>query len=122
MLKLIILITPKIEAAHHLADEWAALGAPGVTFIESYGLHRLNQSKRKFEILPGMMSMLEILRNREESNVIMLSVVPENLVDPMLTVAQSTLGDLHAPDTGVAFIIDVAHAIGIRHNGKEQTD
>jgi hypothetical protein len=45
----------------------AASKAPGVTFIESYGLRRLQEKSGSMEVLPGVMSMLEILRQSEEN-------------------------------------------------------
>lgn len=115
MLKIIILITPQVETAHHIADEWSSAGAPGVTFIESYGLRRMKEAKSRVEILPGMMSMLEILRNREESSIIVFSVVPSTIVEQLVSIAQIELGDLNEPEAGVIFLLDVERAVGMRH-------
>jgi hypothetical protein len=120
MSKLVILITSRLEDGHRVGEAWRDAGAPGVTFVESYGLRQLQKTSGAQEILPGMMSMLEILRQQEETSLIVLSLVEDSTdVDHLLKVAESILGDLYAPNAGIVFVLDVARAIGVRDHGKE---
>lgn len=115
MPKLVVLITPLLQDAHSVADAWQQAGAPGVTFIESYGLGRLQKVAGDTEILPGTMSMLEILRNREETSLTLISLVRnDDMVDTLIDAAQNILGDLNRPDNGILFVVDVERAIGLR--------
>ena len=115
MAKLVILITGHIEEGHGIGEAWQQAGAPGVTFIESYGLRRLQEKSSTMEVLPGMMSMLEILRQSEETSLIVLSVVEDDsVVEKLVNATRSVLGDLTSPNTGVLFVIDVEWSIGIR--------
>jgi hypothetical protein len=119
MSKLVILITARVEDGHRVGEAWRDAGAPGVTFVESYGLRRLQQASGSQEVLPGMMSMLEILRQQEETSLIVLSLVEDaGVADQLLTITETILGDMTLPDAGVAFVIDVARAIGVRDHGK----
>lgn len=119
MARLVILITSQVDKGHELGDAWYAAGAPGVTFIEGYGIRRLQEAARSTEILPGMMSMLQILRQNEETSLIVLSVVDDDAVaDKLVEATTGILGDLLQPHTGVMFVLDVARAIGVRDHGR----
>jgi nitrogen regulatory protein PII len=119
MSKLVILITSRIEEGHQIGEAWQQAGAPGVTFIESYGLRRMQEASKKTELLPGMMSMFEILRQQDETSLIVLSVVDNDaIVDKLLDEAKAVFGDLLSPHTGLVFVIDVERAIGVRDHGK----
>jgi hypothetical protein len=116
MPKLIVLITPQLEAGYEIAEEWQSHGAPGVTLIDGYGLFRLQEATKKSEVLPGMLSMLEIVRSRQNNNIILLSVV-ENLtvVDELIETADRMLGGLPEPDNGIVFVLDVDKVVGLRN-------
>ncbi len=118
MLKLVILITSRIDDVHAVGEAWQKAGAPGVTIIESYGLRRLQEKSKSLEILPGMMSLQEILRESDITSVVMLSVVHNAQVDALLAAAETKLGDLDRPDTGVVFVLDVERAIGMRNHNQ----
>lgn len=112
MAKLVILITPRMEKGIEVAEAWEAAGASGVTLIESYGLHHVREESKTLE-LPLFVSMVNVLRQVEETNQTILSVVPDELVDLLLDGACNVLGDLRTkPDTGVAFVLDVERIFG----------
>lgn len=115
MYKLVVMITPLLEKAHEIAEAWQEAGAPGVTVVESYGLWQLQSARQDTEVLPGMMSMIEILRNREQTSVTLLSLVlNESTVNRLIDVAQQIAGDLNQADNGILFVINVDQAIGLR--------
>lgn len=119
MAKLVILITSQVGEGHAVGEAWQAAGAPGVTFIESYGLRRMQEASRSMEVLPGMMSLLDILRQNEETSLIVLSVVDDDtIVERLVRATGAVLGDLHLPHTGVMFVLDVERAIGVRDHSK----
>ena len=119
MSKLVILITSQVDKGHRIGEAWQEAGAPGVTFIEGYGLRRMQEASKSRELLPGVMSMLEILREQEETTLIALSVVDDDtIVNRLLDVTSEILGDLLLPHTGVVFVLDVERAIGVRDHSK----
>lgn len=119
MAKMIMLITTQIERGIAVAEAWEAAGAPGVTLIESYGLRRLQEQSRLLEI-NLFVSMASLLRNVEETNQIILTVVADDLVDTMIDTACDVLGgDLDQEGTGVAFVLPVERTIGIRRVEKK---
>jgi hypothetical protein len=120
MAKMAILVTSRIEEGHRIGEVWQSAGAPGVTLIESYGLRRLQEASRSAEFLPGMISMLDFLRQNEETSLVIFSVADdESVVDRLLDATESILGDLTQPNTGVFFVVDVARAVGIRDHSKD---
>jgi hypothetical protein len=119
MAKMALLVTSRIEEGDRIGEAWQNVGAPGVTLIESYGLRRMQQASRSGEFLPGMISMLEFLRQTEETSLVIFSVVDDDrLVDQLLAATESILGNLLQPNTGVFFVIDVARAVGIHDHSK----
>jgi nitrogen regulatory protein PII len=117
MAKLLVLITSHIEKALEVAEAWQAAGAPGVTLIDSHGLRRLQEKSEALE-LPLFVSMASVLRQLEVTSQVILSVVEDQDVDRMIKATNDVLGDLHEPDTGIAFIIDVARVVGLSYHGR----
>ena len=120
MAKLVILITSNVSEVHNIGDAWKKAGAPGVTFIEGFGIRRLQEASGKAEILPGMLSLLEILRDNEETSMVVLSLIEdETLVEKLQSATESILGSLYAPHSGVFFVINVERAVGLRDYERE---
>ncbi len=118
MAKLVILITARDDEAHNIGEAWRQAGAPGVTVIEGHGLRRLQESARSAEILPGMTSFLEILRQNDPTTIILLALVEKTeTVDRLQEATQTVLGDLRDPNNGIFFVLDVERAVGVQdHN------
>lgn len=117
MAKLLVLITPQIEKGHHIGQMWQEAGAPGVTFVEGYGLQQLRTAEESIEVLPGTTSMLEILRQSNIASLIVLSVVEDAaLVERLINVVETVLGNLYDPNKGIVFTLDVERAVGIRRH------
>ena len=120
MAKLVILITSRLEEVHAVGEAWKKAGAPGVTFIEGYGLRRLQEIRNSTEILPGVVSLLEILRDGEQTSMVILSLIEDDTLVPKLQhTTEGVLGDLHTPGSGIFFAIPVELAAGLRDYDKE---
>lgn len=114
MPKLVILITTRLEKGLEVAEAWEAAGAPGATLIESHGLHNLRERTKNVE-LPLFVSMAQVLRQVEQTNQTLLCVVDtDSMVDRMMEIAAQILGDLHKPNTGIAFVLDVERTFGLQ--------
>ena len=120
-MKLIILITSDIESGFDVANRWQEAGAPGVTVIKSVGLYSLQRkiARDSLEVPLHMASsmasvMAYVLREMEHTNHVLLSVVPKELVPTLLDEARAVMGDLLEPNHGVAFVVPLDEAIGVR--------
>ncbi len=115
MAKLVILITSRISEVHSVGEAWKQAGAAGVTFVEGYGLRRLEEASKSAEILPGMLSLLEIMRDNEETSMVILTVTEDDtLVDKLQKATEDVLGSLYAPGSGVFFAITLDRIVGLR--------
>jgi len=111
---MVVLITAQADSALDVATQWREAGAPGVTFIEAYGVRSLHQAAKSMEVPSGMFSLLDIMRHATTSSVITLSLVHDAaLADRMLELVEAELGDMHAPHKGIAFVLDVDRIIGL---------
>lgn len=123
-MKLIILITSNIENGLEVANRWQEIGAPGITIIKSVGLYSLQEKIKRgsievpLHIASSMNSvMAHVLAEMEHTNHVLLSVVPENMIQSMLDAATEVMGDLLQPNNGVAFVVPLDNAIGVRNHG-----
>ena len=117
MAKLIVLITARDDVAQQVGESWREAGAPGITLIEGHGLQRISELSRTGEILAGMMSLVDILRSNAPSSFILVTLLDnDQLTDILLSNTQAILGDLHSPQNGIFFVIDVERAVGIRYH------
>jgi hypothetical protein len=117
MAKLVVLITARDDVAQQVGESWQEAGAPGVTIIEGHGLQRISEKSRMGEVLPGMMSLTDILRANSPSSFILMTLLEnDQIIDRLLSSTQAILGDLHSPENGIFFVIDVERAVGIRYH------
>lgn len=121
-MKLIILITSDAENGLAVATRWQEVGAPGVTVIKSIGLFSLQRKimvdslEVPLHIASSMHSLMAyVLREMEHTNHVLLSVVPKDLVPTLLDEARAVMGDLLEPNNGVAFVVPLDEAIGVRN-------
>ena len=94
---------------------------PGVTVLKSFGLYSLQRKMMgdslevPLHIASSMTSMMAyVLREMELNNHVLLSVVPKELVPTLLDEARAVMGDLMEPNHGVAFVVPLDEAIGLR--------
>jgi hypothetical protein len=102
MAKLVALITSQLEQSHAIGEAWQKAGAPGVTLVESHGLRRLQRAGKSSELLPGLVSMAQILRAAEMSSLMILPWT-DSLVDRLVETTVAVLGDLTLP--GMDFLV-----------------
>lgn len=120
MAKLVILITSRVSEVHTIGEAWKKAGAPGVSFLEGYGLRRLQEARNSAEILPGVLSLLEILRDNEETSMVVLSVIDdESIVDKLQAATESILGSLYSPGSGIFFVVPIDRLVGLRDYDSE---
>ena len=119
-MKLVLLITSKIEEGMNVALAWQEIGAPGVTIIKSHGIHSLREKTKRTSVeLPlhvtSMANALAfVIEHIEHTNHVLLALVEDAQVDALVNAAEEQLGDLYAPRTGVVFVLDVEKAVGVR--------
>lgn len=123
-MKMVVLITAQIDRGLEVAEAWEAVGASGVTLIESYGLHNLRERSKSLE-LPLFVSMASVLRQIEQTNQTLLTVVDDDLVDDIIGAACDILGEFKDVNSGIAFVLPVESIHGMnpdkRQGGSQPT-
>jgi hypothetical protein len=90
-----------------------ALGASGVTILESTGIGRVRQAGMRDD-LPLMPSLRDLFESQEERHRTLFSVVSsQEMVDKMVATSQEVIGDLDDPHTGFLFVTPVLQAYGL---------
>jgi hypothetical protein len=62
--------------------------------------------------------MASVLRQLEVTSQTVLSVVNDAEVEGLIKAANDVLGDLHEPDAGLIFVLDVERVVGLRYYGQ----
>ena len=121
MPKMVMLITAQIDRGIEVAEAWEAAGASGVTLIDSYGLHNLRERSKSMEI-SLFVSMASVMRQIEQTNQTLLTVVDEELVDTIVDAACNILGNLKDANSGVIFVLPVDNIFGISSSKRQNND
>ena len=122
-MKLVILITTRVEEGMDVAQAWQDAGAPGVTIMRTHGIRTLQEQIQKGDYeLPRMVTsmaaaMTHLLNSMDAPGAMLLSVVDNELVDKMEAATTNALGDLTQPDQGILIVLDIERAIGVRQHG-----
>lgn len=124
-MKMVLLITAQVEQGMDVALAWQEAGAPGVTIFRTHGLRTLQEKAKTGSVeLPLVLSsmasaMAHIITRMEAPGEMLLSVVPDEMVDMLEKEAAKVLGDLTEPYSGIMLVIDIERAIGVRHHTEQ---
>lgn len=81
-------------------DAWEKAGISGATIIESTGINRWWRARLVGTTL--MAGINRLMHSDEKSHYTLFAIVPdEAMVEKSLAAAESVVGDLNNPDTGV---------------------
>jgi nitrogen regulatory protein PII len=114
---MVFFVLDNIEKSASVLDAWEDAGVSGITILESTGLGRMRKSlgvRGDFPLLP---SIVDFLQSREERHRTFITVLDnEEKVDAVVAVTQTIVGDLHAANRGVIFVLPVLRAIGLANS------
>jgi hypothetical protein len=96
----------------NVLDAWHAAGVSGVTIMESTGINRRRRARQVGSAF--MAGMNRLIGDTQEGHYTLLVIVPnESLVQTCLQAAESVVGDLNQPNTGVLAAWPLAVAKGV---------
>jgi nitrogen regulatory protein PII len=114
MYQMILLVLDNIDQCNSVLDAWEATGVGGVTIFESTGLGRMRKSGIRDDI-PLMPSLAKLMQTREERHRTLFTVVEgDEMVDRIVGITETLLGDLNQPHNGVLFILPVSRVVGLK--------
>ncbi len=116
MPSMVLVVLPDLEKLHRVLDLWEKRGVPGVTIVESVGLHKLRQARAAPDDLPLFPSLRHLVESQEYHSRTAFTVVGDDfdLEGLIEATEQAVGGDFCAPHSGVMFVLPVTHARGLR--------
>ena len=113
MNQMLIFVLNDLDKCADLLEAWDAIGAKGVTCIDTSGLGHMRQ-KAETGDLPFYPSLVNMLRAGEHHHRTFFTVVDnDELLEKLIQAAQDTVGDLDEPNTGILFTLPVNLVYGI---------
>ena len=114
MSHLVVLVLDSPERCQDVLDAWEGAGAKGITILESTGIGRMRRAEMRDD-LPLMPSLGDLFKSRETHNRTLFSVVDDlDAARALVSAAQSVIGDLEQPDTGLLFIAPLVEVHGLK--------
>ena len=115
---LVLFVLHDCDLVEDVLDAWEQAGVRGATILHSYGLGRVRKAgiRDDFPLFP---SIEQILHNNEEFSRTLFTVLEDqDLVDQVVQVTQSVVGDLSQPDTGMLLVLPISQAYGLSQNNR----
>jgi nitrogen regulatory protein PII len=115
MYHMILLVLDNRDQCPSVLDAWEAVGASGITILESTGLGRVRRAGALRDDIPLMPSLASLLRQQERHHRTLFTVVEgEAMVDRVVEATLSIVGDLNEPDNGILFVLPVSRVVGLK--------
>ncbi len=109
---MVLLVVDKMELCDAVMEAWQKAGAPGITLLESSGLHRRKALRDDLGLMPSLDSLMA---SQEYMHRTLFTVVPdEALVHRIVKATEDIVGDLNEPYTGILVVLPVLHVFGLR--------
>jgi nitrogen regulatory protein P-II 1 len=112
--KLLLIILDRAEVLDDLLTGFLDIGVPGATVLESRGMGSI--IRKDMPIFAGLASLFP---DTTGSRVI-VSVMPEPLVDQVFELVEEVVGQINQPNSAVCVTLPVDQFRGIRHTGKKE--
>jgi len=120
MYQMVMLVLDDINQCTPIVDAWEEAGVSGITIFESTGMGRI-RANAQTDRLPLMPSLLSVLRTREEHHRTMFTVVDsDEMVDKLIEITQSFVGNMGEPNKGVIFVLPVSRVVGMQSDWRKE--
>lgn len=116
MAQMVIVVINETQKLNDLMDAWDRIGVPGATILNTSGAKRLHSVMKRDDV-PLFMSLRKLMELDHDfvHNVTLISVVDDELVDPMLDAAQKVVGPFEEEDHGIFVTLPIGRAIGVKN-------
>lgn len=112
--KLFLIILDRAELIDDLLTGFLDIGVPGATVIQSRGMGSI--IRQEMPVFAGLASLFP----EHTGSRIILSVVPETMVDAIFALVDEVAGQTDQASSAVCFTLDVDQFRGIRHQSKSK--
>ncbi|OGO39730.1 MAG: hypothetical protein A2Z04_08415 [Chloroflexi bacterium RBG_16_57_9] len=114
MLQLLMMILDDVQKLRPLLDAWEKAGVPGVTILESTGMHRTQGwlARDDLPFVPTLRNLLQVEGINQRTLFALLD--DEETLERAVQVACEVIGDFAEPNTGLLFVLPVSRALGLK--------
>jgi len=96
---MIMLILDDCSCLDAVLNAWEAVGVSGITIVESTGIYRRRMQQAR---VPVRFNFERLVRSDQQGHYTLFAIVDcEDTIQKALTAAESVVGDLDEPNTGV---------------------
>ncbi|MCX7668892.1 MAG: hypothetical protein N2439_02310 [Anaerolineae bacterium] len=115
MPNVVVAVLPNMARCQDVIEAWERFGVPGITVMESIGLHRLKQAFARRDDVPLIPSLRHLVETEEYHHRTIFTVVGDDFdLDGLLAATEAAVHDFDAPDSGIVFVVPVARVLGLR--------
>lgn len=112
---LVVAVLPDVERCRNVMEVWDRFGVPGVTILESLGMHKLKQAFGRRDDMPLIPSLRHLIESEEYHHRTIFTVVGDDFdLDGLLAATEEVVGSFQAPDSGIVFVVPVTRVLGLQ--------
>jgi hypothetical protein len=118
MSKMLVLILHSLTHFDGVVSRWHEDGVPALTVIDCVGTRGITEQGSRDD-LPLLPRIRDLLQSDDAPRKIVMSIVPDDLVDRLVDGTQEVLGDLSVPGNGILAVLPVERIVGMRERPRE---
>jgi nitrogen regulatory protein P-II 1 len=107
-MKLLVFILNKEEHLEEILEAFLELNIKGATILDSVGMGSILAQD-----IPIFAGFKNLMQGSRPANKTILTLIPENLVQPAVKAIEQVVGSLEEPGSGLVFVLDVEQIFGI---------
>ncbi|MFZ0389914.1 MAG: P-II family nitrogen regulator [Calditrichia bacterium] len=110
-MKLLVFILNQEEHLEEVLEAFIELQIQGATILDSVGMGAILAQD-----IPIFAGFRNLMQGSRPANKTILTVIPEDLVNPAVKAIEQVVGSLEKPGTGLVFTLDIDNISGLIHN------
>jgi len=115
MPRLVVLVVHDPSKADDIGHAWIEAGVTGMTLLDSCGWAMGGGAPGMSDDLPLFPSLRRVLRGTEDLSRLLFTVVSDDFdIGRLVSAAESIIGPLSDPHTGILFVVPVLQAVGLQ--------
>ncbi len=111
---LLVFVLDDSRFLNDILAAWDAQDVRGVTILESTGINRVLQRDAPSPIFGGFATLVGV--NRTGNNTLFAVLESQESAEKLKSAAESVLGDLNQPNTGILFTLPLSAVWGYKNH------
>lgn len=107
-MKLLVFVLNKEEHLEEILEAFLELNIKGATILDSVGMGSILAQD-----IPIFAGFKNLMQGSRSANKTILTLIPENLVQPAIQAIEQVTGPLEEPGNGLVFVLAVEQIFGI---------